>query len=172
MNIALFGIGEVSMIVVWLVIAVILAVIEAFTQGLTTIWFAGGAVVAAAAAVVTDSILLQFLAGLVVSIVLLYFTRPLAVKKFNRELVRTNISAVIGQTGIAESVLTPQEPGTVRADNKLWTAVLSPGEANVQRGEQVEILSVEGVKLIVRKKGDGSSAARSGLQKSGAGERL
>ncbi len=152
MYIGLFGIGEVSMIVVWLVIAVILALIEAFTQGLTTIWFAGGAVVAAAVAVFSDNILLQFLAGLAVSVVLLYFTRPLVKDKFTRRLVKTNVSALIGRTGTAESPLTDGEPGTVRADGKTWTALLAPDEADVKEGEKVEIVSVEGVKLIVKGK--------------------
>ena len=35
---------DVPMVVIWLIAAVVLAIIEAFTQGLTTIWFAGGAV--------------------------------------------------------------------------------------------------------------------------------
>lgn len=152
MNIELFGTGEAPMIVIWLIIAVILAVIEAFTQGLTTIWFAGGAVVAAAVAVFSDNILIQFLAGLAVSIVLLYFTRPLVAKKFTRNLVKTNISAIVGQTGTAESDLKPGETGTVKADNKLWTAVLAPQEGGISRGEKVEITAVEGVKLIVKRR--------------------
>ena len=151
MNIELFGTGEAPMIVIWLIIAVILAVIEAFTQGLTTIWFAG-AVVAAAVAVFSDNILIQFLAGLAVSIVLLYFTRPLVAKKFTRNLVKTNISARVGQTGTAESDLKPGETGTVKADNKLWTAVLAPQEGGISRGEKVEITAVEGVKLIVKRR--------------------
>ncbi len=153
MNIALFGIFEdVPMMAVWLIIAVVLAVIEAFTQGLTTIWFAGGAVIAAGAAAVSDNIFLQIVAGLAVSVLLLYFTRPLAVQKFNRDVVKTNISAIIGQTGIAESELTSHETGTVKADNKLWTAVLAPDALSVKKGELVEIIAVEGVKLVVRKK--------------------
>ena len=38
---------DVNMTVVWLVILVILIVIELITMGLTTIWFAGGALAAA-----------------------------------------------------------------------------------------------------------------------------
>ena len=146
---------DVPMVVIWLIAAVVLAIIEAFTQGLTTIWFAGGAVAAAGVSVVSDSILIQFAAGLIVSVILLYFTRPLAVQKFNRDVVKTNISAVIGKIGIAESELTSRESGTVKADNKLWTAVLAQGAANVKQGESVEILAVEGVKLVVRGMEDG-----------------
>ena len=151
MDIVFFGVlGDIPMVVIWLIAAVVLVVIEAFTQGLTTIWFAGGAIVAAGVSAVSDNILLQVGAGLVVSVVLLYFTRPLAVRKFNRDVVKTNISAVIGQIGVAESDLESRETGTVKVDNKLWTAVLAPDADAVKRGESVEIIAVEGVKLVVR----------------------
>lgn len=150
MDISLFGI-DVPMVVVWLVVAVVFAALEAFTQGLTSIWFAGGAVAAACTAVFTDSFLIQFIIGLAVSILLLYFTRPLAVRKFNRDVVRTNIGAIIGQTGILQDDLVPGMQGTVKADNKLWTAVLAAGEDAASKDEPVEIVAVEGVKLIVRR---------------------
>lgn len=152
MDIDLFGIhAEVPMFAVWLVIAVIFAAIEAFTQGLTSVWFAGGSVVAAGASLFTDSFLIQFIAGLAVSVLLLYFTRPLAVKIFNREVVQTNIGAIIGRTGVLQDDLEPGKQGTVKADNKLWTAVLAEGENAAEKDESVKIVAVEGVKLIVRR---------------------
>ncbi|MEI3501324.1 MAG: NfeD family protein [Anaerovoracaceae bacterium] len=152
MDISLFGaVVGVPVIAVWLAVAAVLAAIEAFTQGLTTIWFAGGAVAAAGMAIFVDSFLIQLLTALIVSALLLYFTRPWAVKKFNRDIVRTNIAAVIGQTGVLQDDLKAGEQGTVKADNKLWTAVLAEGEEAVKKEERVEIVAVEGVKLIVRR---------------------
>ena len=146
MDISLFGaVVGVPVITVWLAVAAVLAAIEAFTQGLTTIWFAGGAVAAAGMAIFVDSFLIQLLTALIVSALLLYFTRPWAVKKFN------NIAAVIGQTGVLQDDLKAGEQGTVKADNKLWTAVLAEGEEAVKKEERVEIVAVEGVKLIVRR---------------------
>lgn len=102
-------------------------------------------------AIFVDSFLIQLLTALIVSALLLYFTRPWAVKKFNRDIVRTNIAAVIGQTGVLQDDLKAGEQGTVKADNKLWTAVLAEGEEAVKKEERVEIVAVEGVKLIVRR---------------------
>ena len=73
-----------SMTVLWIIIIVIMAVIEALTLGLTTIWFAGGGIVAAIFAALGAPIIVQVILFLVVSIALLYFTRPIAVKKFNK----------------------------------------------------------------------------------------
>ena len=71
----IFGI-TLSAAVVWLIAAAVFAIIEAATLGLTTIWFAGGAVAAAISAMAGAPIWLQGLLFLVVSILLLYFTRP------------------------------------------------------------------------------------------------
>ncbi len=151
MNTGIPGFGEgISMVILWMAIAVIMVVIEGLTQGLTTIWFAGGAVVAAGVSLVSDSLLIQFIAAVIVTALLVCFTRPWAQKKFNRKIVPTNISAVIGQTGVAESDILTGETGTVKADNKLWTAILVSDGSPVHKGESVEIMEIQGVKLVVR----------------------
>ena len=78
-------------VVIWLIILVVLVVIEIFTLGLTTIWFAGGALVAIAVAALGGPVWLQVLTAVIVSAVLLFFTRPVAVKYFNRDRERTTI---------------------------------------------------------------------------------
>jgi membrane protein implicated in regulation of membrane protease activity len=144
----------ISAVWLWLGVAVIMAVVEAFTMGLTSIWFAGGAVVAAVVSFVTDSFIIQLLVFVVASLVLLYFTRPIAAKKLNKETVKTNTDALTGMTGIAESDIKNHEKGTVKADNKMWTAILAEGAADVLKGEIVKIESIEGVKLVVRKENE------------------
>ena len=77
-------------VIVWLAILIILVVIEIFTLGLTTIWFAGGALVAILVAALGGPVWLQIIIAAVVSAVLLFFTRPIAMKYFNRDRERTN----------------------------------------------------------------------------------
>ena len=69
---------------------VVCIVVELITMGLTTIWFAGGALIAAIAAALSLPLWLQILLFLAVSLVLLYLTRPVAVKYFNKDRVKTN----------------------------------------------------------------------------------
>ncbi len=130
----------------WLGVAVIMGIIEAFTMGLTTIWFAGGALVAALVSCITDSFLVQLLVFTVVSLVLVYFTRPIAKKMLNTKVERTNLDAVIGARGRAESDIRH-----VRADNKMWTAVLADDSPDISTGDTVIVERIEGVKLIVKK---------------------
>ncbi len=137
--------------VLWLAAAVALGIVEAMTMGLGTIWFAGGALIAAVASFFTDNFLLQLLIFILVSLLLLYFTRPLAVKKLNKDTVKTNVDAVVGMTGSAESDIRKYENGTVKADNKIWTAVLAEDSPEISSGDRVIVLAIEGVKLIVRK---------------------
>ena len=87
----------------WLVAFVILIGIEAATMALTTIWFAGGAVFAFFAAVLEFSVQTQLVVFLIVSFVLLLFTRPLAIRFVNRETVKTNVDGLIGRKSTTTS---------------------------------------------------------------------
>ena len=62
----------------WLAVFVLLIVIELATMGLTTIWFAGGAVAGFIASMLGANVVIQAVVFFVVSIVLLIFTRPFA----------------------------------------------------------------------------------------------
>ena len=89
-----------NMTVIWLVILVALVVTELLTMGLTTVWFAGGALVATLASLLHLPVILQIILFLVVSALLLYFTRPVAVKYFNKDRVRTNAESLVGKQAI------------------------------------------------------------------------
>ena len=84
--------------IVWLGIFLVLLVLEIISLGLTTIWFAGGALAAFAAALLGANIIIQAVLFLVISLVLLFVTRPIAVKYFNNNLAKTNVENVIGKT--------------------------------------------------------------------------
>ena len=84
----------------WLVAFVILIGIEAATMALTTIWFAGGALFAFFVAIFGFSVKMQLVVFLVVSFLMLLFTRPLAARFINRETVKTNVDGLIKPTGI------------------------------------------------------------------------
>lgn len=145
----IFGI-TVSAAVLWLFAAGIMAIIEAFTLGLTSIWFAGGAVGASIMAMVGFSLPVQIAVFLLLSVILIAATRPLAKKRLNARVEKTNVEAIIGQEGIVEEDIPIHGSGQVRADGKTWTAV-STGEA-IEKGTLVIIKSVRGVTLTVEEK--------------------
>ena len=82
---------------IWLILFVVLVVFEIATMGLTTIWFAAGALIAFFASLLHATWWLQFVFFIVVSLIMLIFTRPFALRYVNRHTTKTNIDSVIGQ---------------------------------------------------------------------------
>lgn len=145
-----------NMTVMWLGILVILVVIELFTMGLTTIWFAGGALVAALVSIPRTPLIVQILFFLIVSILLLYFTRPIAVKYFNRDRTRTNVESLIGRQAIVISEINNVEGiGQVNTGGMEWSARSSYHNIVIPVGAVVTVLGIDGVKLIVEERKEG-----------------
>ena len=139
-------------VVIWLIILVVLVVIEIFTLGLTTIWCAGGALVAIAVAALGGPVWLQVLTAVIVSAVLLFFTRPVAVKYFNRDRERTNAESLVGRQAIVTGEINNlQGIGQVAVNGMEWTArTITDGQV-IKTGEVVAIRGINGVKLLVER---------------------
>ena len=134
----------------WLVAFVILIGIEAATMALTTIWFAGGAVAAFLAAVLGASVQVQLVVFLIVSFILLLFTRPFAMRFVNRETVKTNVDGLIGRRAKVITKIDNNEPsGATVVDGQEWTARSMDDAVTIPVGTHVVIKEVRGVKLIV-----------------------
>lgn len=147
---------DINITIVWLVLLVILIVIELVTMGLTTIWFAGGALAAALVSIPGTPVVLQVIVFLIVSLVLLFFTRPVAVKYFNKDRVRTNIEGMIGRQAIVVSEINNIEGiGQVNTGGMEWSARSSYHNVVLPVGAVVTVLGVDGVKLIVEERKEG-----------------
>ena len=137
------------MIVFWGVTAIIFLVVELATYGLTSIWFAIGALCALLTAVLNAPAWLQIVWFAVISAATLLITRPLAKKYVNSRTQPTNADRVIGtKATVRETVDNRAGTGTVFADGKLWTA-RSAEDETYPAGTVVIIQKIEGVKLIV-----------------------
>jgi membrane protein implicated in regulation of membrane protease activity len=143
----IFGI-TIGMAGVWIIAAVIFIIVEALTMGLTTIWFAGGAVAAALSTVFGVPVIGQVVIFLAVSILLIYSTKAWKAKfKIGRE--KTNVEAVVGQTGFVTETISPAAFGQVKVGGIIWTAMSSNPNVVIDTGTEVTVAGVEGVKLIV-----------------------
>ena len=136
--------------ILWLAAVVVLLVIEIATLGLTTIWFAGGALIAGIAAVAGAGRVVQFVLFLIVSLILLIFTRPIAMRYLNTNRTRTNAESLIGKEAVVtQTIENLKNQGQVIE----WTARTDDNEKMIEKDTVVEIERIEGVKLIVKKKG-------------------
>lgn len=134
----------------WLVILAIFLLIEIITLGLTTIWFAGGSLVSFFLSLLVDNMILEIAVCLVVSFLLLFFTRPVAKKYFNKQRVKTNIDLLIGKdVKVIETIDNLNGKGWVLLNGQEWMARAVNDDTIIPEGERVIVRRVSGVKLIV-----------------------
>ncbi len=145
--------ADINMTVLWLVILVVLVVIELLTMGLTTVWFAGGALAAAIVSFFHAPFTLQVIVFLAVSVLLLFFTRPLAVKYFNKDRVRTNAESLVGRQAIVISEIDNlQGIGQVNVGGMEWSARTKTDGVTLPVGTVTTVLAINGVKLVVEER--------------------
>lgn len=143
--------GQLMKTIYWLALFVVLLVIEIITMGLTTIWFAAGALIAFVAGILGFGVTVQVVVFIVVSAVLLIMTRPLAVKYFNQERQKTNAESLIGQQALViEDIDTLEAKGRVEIRGMEWAAKTDEPDGKIAKNTVVVVNGIQGVKLIVR----------------------
>ena len=140
------------MTALWIAAIVVFGVVEAVTAGLVSIWFVPGAVAGLIAAMAGAGLLIQLVLFLAVSAAALAATRPLVKKLSAGRAVPTNADRVLGREAkVTETIDNENSTGAVYVDGKTWTARSVDGIV-IPVGEQVEVSSMEGVKLLVQKR--------------------
>ena len=141
----------------WLILAVVFALLElASSFNLITIWFA------------ISSFAMVFITGLTemfeapirfrlhlgiflgLSVLLLIFTRPIAVKKLKIGKEKTNVDSLLDTEGIVTKKMTKFDRGEIKVQGKYWSAI-SENNDEIEEGADVKIIRFEGVKAVVRK---------------------
>lgn len=130
----------------WLGLFLLAVIFEAATVDFVAIWFAVGSVPAFILAIVGAPVWLQIATFLIITIVLIAFTRPYMMKYFKTNQIKTNAQSVIGKTATVSEVILPNEIGVVKLRGQEWSAIAS---SKIEVGTEVRILEIEGVKLIV-----------------------
>ncbi len=140
-----------DMTIFWLVLMLVLILAEIATMGLTTIWFAAAALICGICAGFGMPFIPQMIIFIVVSLVLILFTRPIAMKYFNKDRVKTNAESLIGKQAIVTAQIDNlRAAGQVTVSGQEWTARSSEDGTIIPQGAVTEILAINGVKLIVR----------------------
>ena len=135
--------------VMWTILVIAFIILEAMTFGLTSIWFALGSIAALILALFGFGFVIQIIAFLITSIVLLYFTRPIAKKYLKIGAEKTNVDSLIGEVGLVVKKIEKYKIGQVKVLGQIWSAK-NIDNLEVEVDSQVEILKIEGVKVIVK----------------------
>ena len=133
----------------WICAIIVLAIIEAISVGLTTIWFVVSGIVALIVSFFCDNFLIQFGIFVVLGVILLITTRPLLKKFIKVDNVKTNLDRVVGMDGIVTEEIVPFELGEVKVDGKKWSAI---SDEKIEKDSTIVVLDIDGVKLKVKKK--------------------
>lgn len=136
--------------ILWLTLIIVFAVVEMITVGLTSIWFAGGALAALLVAMIGLGIGWQIVIFILVSSVLLIFTRPWALKYFKPKLIKTNYETAIGRNVcLTEEVDNIKGTGTAVLNGQEWTARAYEDGKTFPAGMIVNVKEIRGVTMYV-----------------------
>jgi membrane protein implicated in regulation of membrane protease activity len=134
---------------IWIGVFAFAIVVELMTVGLTSIWFAGGALISSIAAFCGAGVVVQIIIFMVVSVVLLLSLRPIMKKKVKIPISPTNADEMIGQIYTVLSDIGPgKDAGQIKVHDVEWRAVSENG-IGIPAGHRVRVLRIEGTKLIV-----------------------
>lgn len=138
--------------ILWLVAMVAFIIFEIATMGLYTIWFAGGSLVAFFVALIGLNGWVQIGVCIVVSAVLIFFTRPIVKQKFDKSKVKTNAEGLIGKSAIViEKVDNVAGTGRAVINGQEWMARAIKADDVFDVNAVVVIEEISGVKLLVKK---------------------
>lgn len=134
----------------WLIAAGIFFIIEIATVGFLIFWLGIGSLFAMVASFFTDSIVAQTVVFVVTSAILIPLTKPFADKFTGKETIPTNTYSLINKHGIVITEINSIEgTGLVKVNGETWSAK-SEDESIIAKDTEVEVLSIDGVKLIVK----------------------
>lgn len=137
-------------VIVWFVIIILAALVEMNTMDLTSIWFSVGAIFAFVLAIAGAPLWVQILVFVVIAFILIALVRPITKKYLKTNVVHTNTDRLVGKVATCTKRIPAGERGEVKIDGKYWMAVTTSDD-DIEQEEKVEVLAVEGVKLVVDK---------------------
>jgi len=142
------------MVWAWIAIFVIMIIVELATPtALVSIWFALGSLVSLILAFFDVNVWVQVIVFIVASALSLVLLRPLAARHTKDHVIPTNYDAVVGKTAVVTEEISKHKWGHVEVQGIDWSAKTQDG-STIEKGTQVTVLAVEGVKLIVKKQED------------------
>lgn len=139
------------MFYMWLILSIILILVEIFTVGIITVFMALSALIIAGLSLIGFDIYQQIIFFVLLSLLLIIAARPLLLQYVNKKIVKTNANTLIGKEFIVyESIDNFKNQGKIKINDLVWMAK-SDDERLIEKGSLVQVIAIDGVKLIVKK---------------------
>ena len=161
LTLAVYGLGVLPVNlfgVIFLIIAFVLFVldIKAATHGALTT--AGVASFIVGALVLFNSpgtpdfqrVSIPLVVGTGIFLGLIFFAIMMVALRAQHRPIQTGEESFVGRTGTAK--MFEGEAGQVQVESELWSAEKEAGSAPIGKGDKIEVVEVQGLRLIVRKK--------------------
>lgn len=133
----------------WVIVAGIFFVGEIFTAGFLIFWLGVSALITMLVSFITTDIIIQTSVFIILSVILIFATRPFVNKFIKTETVKTNAYSIIGKKAIVIQEINPVEgKGQIKVNGEVWSAESINGQ-NIPQKSEVEIVEIKGVKAIV-----------------------
>src|SRR5262245_15173416 len=135
--------------VIWLGIAVVLAIVEITNVALVFAMLAVGALAASVTALFTDNVVVQTLVAVVVSLAMLFVVRPIALRHMRTpRLARTGVAGLVGERGVVTSTVDARG-GRVKLKGEEWSARSYDPTRVIEPGHDVHVMQIDGATAVV-----------------------
>ena len=135
---------------IWLIIAVVMAIVEIASMGLITIWFVVGGIAAFLAGFLGADLAVQIVVFIVVSVLCLALFRPLIIK--HRSIGESHESSPVGQQAVVVEAIDSQTGvGRVETPDHMTLTALSRDGAPIEVGALVRVVDQQSIKLVVER---------------------
>ena len=143
---------EAYMWIVWLGVFVLALVVEALSPELVSIWFAVGALVSLIISLIPGAAWwIELIVFVVISVTTLLCVRPMIKRFVKKNIVSSNVEEIIHKKGKMVKGCDELNHGEVKINGVIWSAYNQNEKEPINENELVEVLGINGNKLIVRK---------------------
>ena len=143
---------EQYMWIIWLALFVVMLVIEGAGPGLVSIWFSFGALIALLVSFIPGvAWWIELIVFVVVSVATLLALRPVVKRFYKRNNIRTNVDSFVGKRGYVIEDITFLKPGAIKIGDVSWTAIPVDNNEKILENEVIEVVAINGNKLVVKK---------------------
>ncbi len=137
---------------IWLGIVVAAVVVEVSTVALVSIWFVPSALISMILAFCNVPLWIQILVFLVLSALCIIFIKPISNRFLGVKHVATNADSLIGEEAVViEEICNLEARGQVKVRGQVWTARAADKYQTYAKGDVLNVIAIEGVKLICTK---------------------
>lgn len=135
---------------VWLLVSLLCLVLELTSGDFFILCFAIGGLAGILVSLIADSLAAQIIAFAIVSLLSIFFVRPVALKYFHRggDCRMSNADALIGRVGKVTEAIEPDGYGRVQIDGDSWKAQTA-GHHSLSVGQQVRVCSLDSIIISV-----------------------